>query len=121
MTREEFEQLVQEVVAGLPPEFRERMGELAVLVKDEPDREELRSVRMRTGTLYGLFHGIPLPNSGILAARMMPDRIILYKNPLERDFRTREELAAQIRRTVLHEVGHFFGLSEKELRRLGYG
>lgn len=120
MTREEFEALAREALENLPEEFKKRLEDLAFIVKDEPDKAELRAVGMRSGTLYGLFQGIPLPQAGFMAVKGLPDRIVLYQRPLERDFRTREELAEQIRRTVLHEVGHYFGFSEKDLRRLGY-
>jgi predicted Zn-dependent protease with MMP-like domain len=121
VTREEFEALAREALESLPPEFREKLKDLAFIIKDEPDKAELRAVGIRSGTLYGLFQGVPLPDTSFANARLLPDRIVLYQRPLERDFRTREGLAEQIRATVLHEVGHFFGFSEKDLRRLGYG
>ncbi len=121
MTRREFEKLAKEAIESLPGEFKERVGDIALVIEDEPSRNDLRSVGIHRGTLYGLFHGVPLPESGVRDARMLPDRIALYQGPLERDFRNRRDLVEQIRRTVLHEVGHFFGLSEKDLRRLGYG
>lgn len=121
MTREEFEALAREALESLPEEFKKKLGDLAFIVKDEPDKAELRAVGLRSGTLYGLFQGIPLPDAGFTAVRGQPDRIVLYQRPLERDFRTSESLAQQIRETVLHEVAHYFGFSEKDLRRLGYG
>lgn len=120
VTRGEFEALAREALDSLPGEFKEKLGNLAFVVKDEPDKAELRAAGVRSGTLYGLFQGVPLPDAGFMTVRALPDRIVLYQRPLERDFRTRESLSQQIRETVLHEVAHYFGFSEKDLRRLGY-
>lgn len=121
MTRREFEKVVREAIEGLPAEFRDRISDIAVVIEDEPSGADLRGAGIRKGTLYGLFHGVPLKKQSHLNAPMLPDRIALYQGPLERDFRSGKELAEQIRKTVLHEVGHFFGLSERDLRKLGYG
>jgi len=121
MTKAEFEQLVKETMDAMPAEFRDKIKDIALIVEDEPRKEDLKAAGARKGSLYGLFHGIALKDRGFLDVPTMPDRIVLYQNTLERDFRTREALAEQIRMTVLHEVGHFFGLSEKDLRKLGYG
>ena len=122
MTRREFEELAREALARLPAEFTRRIENVALMVKDEPDPGDLRGVSARTGTVYGLYCGTPLSERSLQSGPpVLPDRIILYRRALERDFPGRDELAGEIRRTVLHEVGHFFGLSERKLRKLGYG
>ncbi len=109
MERAEFEALVAEALDGIPEEFARYLENVSVLVEDEPEDE----------SLYGLYDGVPLSErSHDFAAP--PDRIIIYRGPLVRDFRSRKAIRRQIRITILHEIAHFFGLDERRIRRLGY-
>jgi len=122
MTEKEFMEIVDAVMAGLPGEFRERMRDIAVIVNDEPSPDTLKEARIRKGDmLFGFFRGAALPDTSVFDPPRLPGQIFIYQRPLERAFSDREALKEEIRKTILHEVGHYFGMSEKELRRLGYG
>jgi len=110
MTRAEFEALVAEALDGIPEEFARYLENVSVLVEDEPEDDD---------DLYGLYDGVPLSERAHDFAAP-PDRIIIYRAPLVRDFRSRREIRRQIRITILHEIAHFFGLDERRIRRLGY-
>ena len=105
-----FEDHVRAALDSLPPEIARALRNVAVVVEDEnPDDADL----------YGLYEGIPLPERGDVSGSL-PDRIAIYRLPLESDFRDAEELRREIRITVLHELGHYFGLDEDRLAELGY-
>lgn len=120
MTRQEFEKLVVEAMALIPKRFRLEMKNLAVIVEDEPSAELLEEMEIEPpDSLYGLYHGTPLPERQWGHGNDLPDRISIYKVPLEEDFGDDEdELRAQIGETLIHEVGHYFGLSEEEIEEI---
>lgn len=120
MKRRDFERLVAEVLDSLPPEFQAALEHVAVVVEDWPTPEQLRSVGLdEDETLYGLYEGTPLIERG-LDLPPLPDRIVIFRGPLLEDFATEEEIRAEIRTTVLHELAHFFGLDEDRIAELGY-
>jgi predicted Zn-dependent protease with MMP-like domain len=107
-------------VAGLPPALRDRIDNVDIIVRGRPTAAELHLAGVpRGGTLLGLYHGTPLPHRNSGYTMMLPDRIYLYRQPLEAMCRTDEELVAQIRRTVLHELAHHFGISDARLAEIG--
>ncbi|MGO8864560.1 MAG: metallopeptidase family protein [Acidimicrobiales bacterium] len=111
VSRERFEQLVADALDSLPPEFGAAMENVAVLVED---RSEGRS-------LFGLYEGIPLPKRGPESyTGVMPDRITLYREEICEVCSTEAEVIAQVRKTVIHEVGHYFGISDPRLEELGW-
>ncbi len=121
LTEGEFEQLVADAVASLPHEIQQHMDNVAVTVADWPSPDELRRVRSGRGSLlFGLYEGVPLTKRGGHYNLVAPDRIIIFRGPLQNAFRTPEALRQQIRRTVVHEIAHHFGLSEARIRELGY-
>ncbi|MDR5710139.1 MAG: metallopeptidase family protein [Armatimonadota bacterium] len=121
MTRKRFERLVEEILRTLPPEFRRALENVHVVVEDEPTPEQLASVGLGPGDLlFGLYEGTPLPGRG-LEPPLLPDRITVFLRPLLKVCETEEELREEIRRTVLHELAHHFGLEEDRLEELGYG
>lgn len=102
----------------IPAEFRDRVQNLAIVVEGEPSVEALRSGRVpHTHTLLGLYQGVPLPKRQWAAAPLMPDRITLYQGPIERACGSEEEIEEQAAVTLFHELGHYFGLDEGEVRR----
>ena len=105
-SRKRFERLVIKALAALPEEFRSRLENVAVLIEDEPPED-------MPDTL-GLYEGVPLTERS-LDSITLPDRITLFKGPIERACRTEEEIEAEVHLTVLHEVGHFFGLEEAQM------
>ncbi len=106
LSRQRFERLVRRALAALPEEFRSRLENVAVLIEDEPPKD-------MPDTL-GLYEGVPLTERS-LDGITLPDRITLFKRPIERACRTEEEIETEVRLTVLHEVGHFFGLEEAQM------
>jgi predicted Zn-dependent protease with MMP-like domain len=105
----DFEENVQAALDDLPPEIAAALENVAVVIEDEhPDEPNL----------FGWYDGL---GPGVDHAGALPDRIVIYRRPLERAFRDPDELRREIRITVLHEVGHFFGLEEDEIDELGYG
>ncbi len=116
MDRKRFEELVEEAVASLPRSFRKRIENVAVMVEERPPRR--RSSRTSTSTLLGLYHGVPLKDRGSYYGNVPPDVIVIYQEPIERISASDEEIRDHVREVVLHEVGHYFGLSEKELREI---
>ena len=122
MTREEFEVLVAEAMDDIPEEFLERLENVEVVIEDEPGPELLRSLGMdpRRETLFGLYQGVPLHQRGASYGGMLPDKITIFYRPLAHACRSPERIRAQVRDTVIHEVGHFFGLDDEAIRALGY-
>lgn len=110
MDRERFEELVEEALEKLPPVFRERLTNVAIIVEDAPPRESERE-----GLLLGLFHGIPRTERSVFTSAP-PDRIFLYQKSIEAVCSNEAQVRHQIRKTLLHEVGHYFGMTEEELR-----
>jgi len=106
LSRQRFERLVRRALAALPEEFRSRLENVAVLIEDEPPAD-------MTDTL-GLYEGVPLTERS-LDGITLPDRITLFKRPIERACCTEDEIEVEVRLTVLHEVGHFFGLEEAQM------
>jgi predicted Zn-dependent protease with MMP-like domain len=122
MTTEQFEQLVDEALAGVPPEFRRYLDGVAVEIEDEPDERTVKDFGPRSRRdLLGLYRGRPLTDRSTSDSGTWPDSIVIYQRNIERMSRTRGEMRQQVRKTILHEIGHHFGLDEDELDRLGYG
>lgn len=121
MTREEFEALVAEALADLPSEILERMDNVAVTVAYWPSRAQLARAGVKSpDALLGLYEGVPLTKRGAGYGMVPPDRITLFQGPLEAACRTLTAIREQVRRTVIHEIGHHFGIDEDRIRELGY-
>ena len=116
INRRDFQELVREALTDLPDEFAAAMKNVAVVVEEEPSAEDLESVGLdpEQDDLYGLYHGVPLPERGP-DAPVLPDRIAINRQPILWDCETREQVVAEVRTTVIHELGHYFGLDEDEL------
>ncbi len=122
MDRAEFEALVREALDDLPEEFARHLDNVAVVVEDDPDPALLRSLGMRPrrDTLFGLYQGVPLHLRGASFGGALPDKISIFYRPLVRAFRTPDRIRHQVRKTVIHEIGHFFGMDDMAIRKLGY-
>jgi len=110
MERRKFETVVAQALHGLPKAFRDKLTNVAIIVEDLPPEQA-----ERRGLLLGLFHGIPRTEKSVFFSSP-PDRIFLYQRNIEAVCSNEAEVRRQIRATLLHEVGHYFGLSEDELR-----
>ncbi len=119
VTREQFEALVADALDALPADLGKRMDNVAVMVEEWPSSEQLRGVR---GTLLGRYEGVALTRrSPLWYAGTMPDRIFLFQGPISERSGTEQELTALVRRTLIHEVAHHFGISDARLTELGWG
>ncbi len=117
---EEFEQLVVEALDNLPDFFKKKLQNIEVVVADWPTEAERRSVGLRPGQLlFGLYQGIPLTKRTSHYGLVLPDKITIYRLPIERVCRTPEEVVHQVQHTVKHELAHHFGISDDRLRDLG--
>ena len=114
-----FEQLVAEAIESLPEEIGAMIDNVEIVVEPEPPLDYLQRLP-RGHTLFGLYHGIPLTKRGVYD-RALPDKISIYEGPITRAARTGEAIREQVRRTVLHEIGHHFGIEEARLHELGWG
>ena len=118
MERERFVRLVEEVLDSLPEKFRERIQNLAVMVEDRPPRSTVRRKigGGRQGLILGVYQGIPATQKSVFDLPHGPDRIVIYQKNIEAICRTEAEIRHEVRQTVLHELGHYFGMSEEELK-----
>jgi predicted Zn-dependent protease with MMP-like domain len=119
MTRREFEKLVAEATTLIPARFRREMKNLAVVVEAEPSAELLAEMEIEPpDSLYGLYQGTPLTERTWGFGNALPDRITIYQRPIEEDCEDEDEMRAVIGETLIHEVGHYFGLSEEEIEAI---
>lgn len=122
MTAAEFEQAVREAVDALPAPIRRALDNVAIVVQDLPEPRQWRSAGADGPMgLLGLYEGGGIDRSVFDPMPPSPDRITLFRRPLEAACATREELVEQIRATVLHEIGHHLGFDEAELDEMGMG
>ena len=116
----DFYELVERALEELPPELAELLDNVAIVVDDWPEYSTPLVSDVPDETLYGLYEGVPLTQRGAGYYGTLPDKITIFRGPLERDF-PREELEGQIRITVVHEIAHHFGFGEDRLEELGWG
>ena len=116
--REEFARLVEEACLQIPARFRRRIANVAIVVEEEPSEGDLEGAYCPPGsTLLGLYHGVPLTQRTSHYGLVLPDKISIYRRPIERLARNERHLQQIVRETLWHEVGHYFGLNEQQLRR----
>lgn len=119
MTRAAFERLVAEAVLLIPTQFRREMTNLALVVEDEPSAELLADMDIEPpDSLYGLYQGTPLPERAWADGNRLPDRITIYQRPIEEDAADDDDARDIVAETLIHEVGHYFGLSEDEIEAI---
>jgi predicted Zn-dependent protease with MMP-like domain len=117
--KESFEKLVADALASIPRRFRDAMSNIAIVVEDEPEPALLDEMEVeRGGTLLGLYQGTPLTERRWDYGNTLPDRILLFQGPLERESDDEEDLVVAIGETLIHEIGHYFGLSEDEIEAI---
>ena len=119
MTREDFSKEVGEALDSLPQEFRRRIQNVAVLVEDLPPKPIPAQPGQPRRILLGLFHGVPLTRKSVFHGPIgSPDYVVLYQKNIEAICSTEAEVREQIRRTVIHEMGHYFGMTEEQLNEV---
>jgi len=115
MERERFVKMVEQVLDSLPERFRKRIHNLAVLVEDRPPRNVAQGDGRR-GLVLGIFQGVPTTQKSVFDLSHGPNRIVLYQKNIEAVCSTDAEIRHEVRQTVLHELGHYFGMDEEQLK-----
>jgi predicted Zn-dependent protease with MMP-like domain len=117
--RKAFENLVAEALASIPRRFKKAMQNIAIVVEDEPSPELLHDMEIEPpDTLLGLYHGTPLTERGWGHGNVLPDRILIFQGPHEREAEDEDDLVVAIGETLIHEIGHYFGMSEEEIEEI---
>jgi predicted Zn-dependent protease with MMP-like domain len=119
VNRDAFERLVADALRSIPRRFRDAMHNIAVVVEDEPSAELLDEMEIEPpDTLLGLYQGTPLTERSWDFGNRLPDRILIFQGPHERDAEDEADLIVAIGETLIHEVGHYFGMSEEQIEEI---
>lgn len=122
LTPKEFEEVVVSALRRLPRFFKKKMKNVDVVVEKQASQELIAEMGLRSPyELLGLYQGVPLDRRGFYYGNVLPDKITLFQIPIEAICGTREEIEERVRGVVIHEVGHYFGLSDERLRELENG
>jgi predicted Zn-dependent protease with MMP-like domain len=116
MKREHFVKIVEEALDSLPQEFRSRIQNVAILVEDFPPNQSTPQPGLRKRLLLGIFHGVPATKRSVFNLPTGPDHIVLYQKNIEAVCSNEAEVRHQIRQTLIHELGHYFGMTEEQLK-----
>jgi predicted Zn-dependent protease with MMP-like domain len=116
MEREEFVTVAEEALDSLPDEFRNRIKNVAILAEDFPANQRPPKLGQRRRLLLGIFHGVPGTKKSVFNPSTGPDHIVLYQKNIEAVCSTEAEVRHQIRQTLIHELGHYFGMTEEQLK-----
>jgi predicted Zn-dependent protease with MMP-like domain len=117
--RDAFDRLVADALRSIPRRFRDAMANVVIVVEDEPSRALLREMAIDPPhTLLGLYQGTPLPERQWDYGNTLPDRILIFQGPHERSARSEDDLVVSIGETLIHEIGHYFGMSEEQIEAI---
>jgi predicted Zn-dependent protease with MMP-like domain len=120
LSPERFEELVVAAIDTLPEPFAQRLQNVEVVIEDHPSRRQLRDADTPRGsTLLGLYEGVPLTARGSGYGMVLPDKITIFQRPIEEMCASEADVREQVRHTVVHEIAHFFGISDDQLRKMG--
>jgi predicted Zn-dependent protease with MMP-like domain len=121
ISEEEFQVLMEQAMDSIPKDFKSRMDNIAFIVEQFPSSSDLERLGMNDGRyLLGLYSGIPYTYRNTWYTGTTPDRIILFQKNIESLCRTKEELVEKIREVVVHEIAHYFGMTDDEIRKAGF-
>jgi predicted Zn-dependent protease with MMP-like domain len=116
---DKFARLVEEALRGIPRRFRDSIQNVAIVIEDHPPARLLREMAADADeTLFGLYEGTPLPERGAGYGNILPDRITIYQTPIEEACENDEEIRKCVAETLIHELGHYFGMSEEEIEEI---
>jgi predicted Zn-dependent protease with MMP-like domain len=119
LTPEEFERIVISALEGLPGSLKKRMENIDVVIEHQASPDLLSEMGLKSPfDLLGLYQGIPINQRGFYYGNVLPDKITLFRLPIESACRTRQEIEEKVREVVVHEIGHYFGLDEDRLEEL---
>jgi predicted Zn-dependent protease with MMP-like domain len=117
--RDQFERRVADALASIPKRFRDAMRNITIIVEDEPSRDLLDEMGIEPpDTLLGLYQGTPLTERPWDYGNVLPDRVLIFQGPHEREAEDEDDLVVAIGETLIHEIGHYFGLSEEEIEEI---
>jgi predicted Zn-dependent protease with MMP-like domain len=116
MKREDFVRVAEEALDSLPEEFRSRIQNVAILVEDFPPNQKPRNLGQQRHLLLGIFHGVPATKKSVFDVSAGPAHIVLYQKNIEAVCSSEAEVHHQIRQTLMHELGHYFGMTEEQLK-----
>lgn len=116
MTQEEFEQLVKEGIDSIPEKFLKKLKNVEIVIEDDPTPYQLEKLHMKGGLLFGLYEGVPLTKRESYGL-VLPDKITIFKNPIEKVFFSSEDIKKAVANTVWHEIAHHFGMDEHQVRQ----
>jgi len=116
MKREDFINVAEEALDSLPEEFRSRIQNVAILVEDFPANQRTPKLGQRRRLLLGIFHGVPATKKSVFDLSTGPAHIVLYQKNIEAVCSSGAEVRHQIRQTLIHELGHYFGMTEEQLK-----
>lgn len=116
MTQKQFEQLVEEGIRAVPQKFLKKLDNVDIIIEDEPTSYQLRKLKVRKQALiFGLYEGVPQTKRWHYG-QVLPDKITIFKKPIERVTKNKEQIKEIVKNTVWHEIAHHFGLDEKRVR-----
>ena len=119
MRKEKFEQLVEDALRELPKEFKKLIANLVVIVEEEAPLDVYRETGSHPfSRILGTYHGVPFKHRGPFYGNIPPDVIVIYQNPIEEICSDEEEIKKEVRKVVIHEIGHYFGFSDTEMRKI---
>lgn len=117
----EFHRLVDESIETIPEIFKSKLDNIVFIIEDYPGADDMRRLNLKDITsLLGLYSGVPYTHRSTWYAGTVPDRILLFRKNIEAVCRSEEELRSKIREVIIHEIAHYFGMGEKEIRDAGY-
>lgn len=121
VSEEEFHLIMEQAIESIPEDFKTKIENLVFIIEQYPSENDLTRLNItHSSQLLGLYSGIPFTHRNTWYMGTLPDRIILFQKNIEAICNTKEDLALKIREVVVHEIAHYFGMSEKEIRKAGY-
>ena len=118
MEKEKFEELVANALKAIPKFFRKKMENVEIVIEDYAPPYVQQRLKIHPYALFGLYQGIPLRKRGSWYGNVLPDKITIFKRPIEQYCKSEDEIKELVKKVVMHEIGHYFGLSEKEIREI---
>jgi predicted Zn-dependent protease with MMP-like domain len=119
LDKKSFEELVEKAYNEIPEEFRKKIENVVITVEDYPTRDDLEKLKLRKDSLLlGLYRGVPLPKRSVWQVARIPDEIVIYQKDIERICRNEKEIEDKVSEVLIHEIGHYFGLSDREIYEL---
>ncbi len=118
MTREKFEKIVEKGIKAIPEKFLRKLNNVAIVVEDEPTAGQKKKLNIHPNwTLFGLYEGVPQLSRGVNYSAVLPDKITIFKKPIEEEAAREEDVEEIVKNTVWHEIAHHFGMNEARVQR----